>query len=113
MKKQKLEIEDIKVEVKNKPRKKRGKGTKAIVIWTGGSGAPAIYDEENSHGMQVQESKDEVIEENLKEAKPIPEPQLSFFQRHKLKIILTIVVVVIIAIGFAIGYRVEKNAPKN
>ncbi len=63
--------------------------------------------------MQIHDSKDEVIEEPKKEKKPIQEQKLSFCQRHKLAIVLSIIVILVVTIGFIVGFQVEKKVPKN
>ena len=109
--KQKLEIEEIKVELKRKQKKRKIGIQKGSIHGTGGSGAPpANYIDEPAARLKISKEDVQPAAEKNEEQPKITER--NFYQRHKFGVILTAVLVVLTLIGFGVGFSIEKKSPK-
>lgn len=106
---QKVEIEEIKVELKKKQKKRKIGVQKGCIHGTGGSGAqPANYIDEPTVSVKIEDVQPAA---EKKEEKPKIEER-NFYQRHKFCVIFTTVLVVLTLIGFGVGFSVEKESPE-
>lgn len=109
--KQKLEIEEIKVELKKKQKKRKIGIQKGSIHGTGGSGAPpANYIDEPAARLKISKEDVQPVAKQKEEKPKITER--NFYQRHKFGVILTAVLVVLTLIGFGVGFSIEKKSPK-